>query len=524
MDYSSNNEYLASVYENGIIDIFGLKTKIKCHTIILDKNSAVAKFNPAKRFFLNVASISGAVTVYDINTKKIYFQQKDAHSAPCRDLIVPFEIPERLLSAGYDSTIKIFDTRIKRAGMDIKASCGFSTIDTTPCGRFFVVGNLKGEIISYDMRNINSHFATFQAEKSTINKVLIVNNSTKDCSMMPKESSSPKLSTEPLPTTAAPDFFNEVMSHQRRVSDFSSNFQSRISMISNRESTCSRISDNFGLQNVGNMLNDLSDGDMPSFSEKIPEQTSFKTHKDNHINSERLKRSDLPSSTEKNPEQTSFKTHEDNHINSERLKKRTTHILDVVEKPRSTKRISLLENINEETTVLTESDKENNSLTSNSTGIDKKQELAQKLLNINQVGILKSEARKNANELIQRRSINSPKIEITNATSIDNSETDGTGIQAQLSAEMKDEFGIMRTEMNGKISELYQLINFDMAGNTLDLKTYIFNVKRELQEKMKMVEECVGMLMLDNPVINQVLELQEENRNLRKQLSDVMRR
>lgn len=521
LDYNIGNEYLASVYENGIIDIFGLKTKIKFHTITLDKNSVVARFNPAKRFHLSVASYSGAVTVYDIQTKKIHFQQKDAHSAPCRDIAVPLEVPDRLISVGYDSTIKIFDTRVKRAGLCIEASCPFSSIDTTSCGSYFVVGNLKGEIISYDIRSIKTHLSSFRAEDSAINRVIFVNNSEKDISMMSKQSNSPRLSTsqEPIPSTATNKsneylMIDEVISHQRRVSDFSTSFQSRVST---RGSTSSRISDNFALKNVGNMLNDLSD-DLTSFHELSADGSSIKIR-------------------------------DDKHINSERLKKRTTKVLDIVEKPRPNKRISSvvpnLENINEEITTLSENNKENNSSSLNSKAKSDEDEFVRRLSSFgNQHNLINAKAKKEEDDFLRRLSnLNNPEIKITSTSllSTDNpfeqSETDGTSINVetmstpQMSADMKDEFKLMRSEMNtrfgemnSKFSELYQLINYDLAGNHLDLTTYIFNVKRELQQRIKMVEECVGMLMLDNPIINQVLELQQENQNLRNQLNDVMRR
>ncbi|CAO1330791.1 unnamed protein product [Diamesa serratosioi] len=493
LDYNIGNEYLASVYENGMIDIFGLKTKIKFHTIALDKNSVVARFNPAKRFHLNVASYAGAVTVYDIQSKKIHFQQKDAHNAPCRDIAVPFEIPDRLLSVGFDSTIKIFDTRAKKCGLSIESSCPFSTIDTTSCGGYFVVGNLKGEVISYDVRNIKTHLASFRAEDSAINRVLIVsncNNTEKDMSMTVKQSNSPKISIsqEPIPATSTNEnsdylFMEEVIGHQRRISDFSTNFQSRVSSTSNRGSTSSRISDNFGMQNVGNMLNDLS-ADLNDFL-------------------------DLKIESPSNAHDVSF-------VNSDRLKRKSKRGFEVVEKPRVINRKSTvapnLENINEEVTMGSEIDKENNSLALNSKS--KKEE------NLRRVS-----------------GIVIPNIKITNATlpeqiKEEQSETDGDNTEnivysistPQLSADMKDEFNLIRSEMNNKFSELYQLINYDLVGKHLEVTTCIFNAKRDLQLRMKMVEECVGMLMVDNPIINQVLELQEENQNLRKQLNDALSR
>lgn len=456
----------------------------------MDKNSVVAKFNPAKRFHLNIASYGGAVTVYDIQSKKIYFQQKDAHSAPCRDIAVPLEIPDRLMSVGFDSTIKIFDTRYKRTGLSIESSCPFSTINTTHCGGYFVVGNLKGEVISYDLRNIKSHLASFRAEDSAINRVLIVPNSAyteKDISMMSQQSNSPKvpLNQEPLPATSNLNsdylFMEEVIGHQRRISDFSTNFQSRVSSTSNRGSTSSRISDNFEMQFIGNMLNDLS-GDL----------------NDNDTKTESLS-----------------KTLDVSFINADRLKRRSIRSFDISEKSRLLSRKSAtgpnLENINEEVTTASENDKENNSLTLNSKS--KKEE----------------DFRKQPME-------DNPNIKIINATipeqTQEKNEIVGDNISdivssistPQMSTDMKDEFNLMHNQMNSKFSELHQLINYDMVGNHIELTTYIFNVKRELQQKIKMVEECVGMLMLDNPIINQVLDLQEENQNLRKQLNDAMNR
>lgn len=131
----------------------------------------MAKFHPTKRFQLSIASSTGGVSMYDSSSKKMVFQAKNAHTAPCRDHLIPDECPDRLMTVGYDKIINIFDTRKKTAQIKITSHCPISTITATSCGTWFCVGNLKGDLIAYDLRNQRTPLKTVRAHNEAINRV-----------------------------------------------------------------------------------------------------------------------------------------------------------------------------------------------------------------------------------------------------------------------------------------------------------------------------------------------------------------
>lgn len=123
---------------------------------ILFCSSTLARFHPSKRFHLAVASYTGAVNVYEMQSKRTIFNISDAHSAPCRDVTMCRTQPSLLVSVGYDCKINIFDIRRNKAQSSsgrLSYSHPLSTVALSECGTYFCAGNLKGELISYDMRS-----------------------------------------------------------------------------------------------------------------------------------------------------------------------------------------------------------------------------------------------------------------------------------------------------------------------------------------------------------------------------------
>lgn len=154
LDLNASDEYLSTVYENGLINIYGLKTKTKLESLKLDKNSTLARFHPTKRFHLSVASYTGSVYIYDMQSKRRIFRTTDSHGAPCRDLCTSPSNPDILLSVGYDCILNIFDIRRKLSPQQIRSNHPLSSVCISECGKYCVTGNLKGELISYDLRNL----------------------------------------------------------------------------------------------------------------------------------------------------------------------------------------------------------------------------------------------------------------------------------------------------------------------------------------------------------------------------------
>lgn len=160
LDFNCNNENIASTHENGMINIFSLNTRVKFDSIKLDSMSTLSRFHPSKRSMLGISSYQGTVTLYDVFAKKAIFKN-EAHTAPCSD--VAFS-ESYLLTCGYDCVINIFDLRKQKVGLKINGTYGWTSISMSKCGAYFVGGNMKGELISYDMRSIKKPLASARIE------------------------------------------------------------------------------------------------------------------------------------------------------------------------------------------------------------------------------------------------------------------------------------------------------------------------------------------------------------------------
>ena len=174
LDFNASDEYLSSVYENGTINIYGIKTKTKLETLNVDFSSTLARFHPTKKFHLSVASFKGAVFIYDIHAKRTVYQCRDAHTAPCRDICLSPNQPNTLLSVGYDCCISIHDTRKSLTPKSIKCEHPLSCITISDCGNFCCAGNLKGELIAYDLRNLKSTLEIQKLYETAVVRVAFV--------------------------------------------------------------------------------------------------------------------------------------------------------------------------------------------------------------------------------------------------------------------------------------------------------------------------------------------------------------
>lgn len=127
-----------------------------------------------KRFHLSIASQRGTVTVYDVQDKKRVFQAVELHTAPCRDLCSSLSSPDILISVGYDCCINISDLRRNIQPIQIACYHPLSTVAMSACGNFFCVGNLKGELITYDMRQLNKNLNTAKSHNSAVDRVTFI--------------------------------------------------------------------------------------------------------------------------------------------------------------------------------------------------------------------------------------------------------------------------------------------------------------------------------------------------------------
>lgn len=112
--------------------------------------------------------------MYDIQTKKRLFCSKDAHSAPIRDIAMSASAPEVFMTCSFDCNLNVYDLRKRSIVQQAKHSKPLSSAALSPCGNFCVAGNLKGDLISYDFRNLKTELASKRAHDSAVVRVAFI--------------------------------------------------------------------------------------------------------------------------------------------------------------------------------------------------------------------------------------------------------------------------------------------------------------------------------------------------------------
>lgn len=499
LDYSACGKYLSSVYENGIVNIYGLTTKVKSDSIKTVRDCSIARFNPSKNFYLAMSSDQGSVFIQDLNNKRLVFHEKDAHDAPIRDLAMPEDIPDRLITCGCDAVIKIFDTRKKSTGVQIQTSCGLNTISVSKCGGFIVAGNLKGDIITYDMRSLRQPLAKMKVDSELVTRVVFAPSSGDNNDQLPSiyinDYSETALSDE-LPDIHEAQDDNSMMDdmigfHKGRISEFDVSCSSRVSTFSSQN----RKSNHFG--DVKNALKNLS------FSSEIGDID------------------DLPESPEVD-ERTSSAL--------DRLK-RSFGRKDSSSKRRSSFMPSPLQLIREELV-----DKEN---IAGSLNTDKTQSNETPFSNSSQTpnrprfssstpGTVKATKPEeiteddSSDEIIDVDALDSSEVAIAETkkkrtSSVDTVVAQSVG-QHLCSFDFKKEFEALHEKIHYEV----QSTALDSNMKHIEMMSYIYNKNREVKDRLQMVEECIAILMSEDYKINRIMELQQENKDLRAHLNETV--
>lgn len=478
------------MYENGIVNIYGLTTKIKYDTIKTVKDCSIARFNPSKNFYLAMSSHHGSVFIQDVSTKRFVFQENNAHEAPVRDLCMPEDIPDRLITCGCDAIIKIFDTRKKSSGLQIQTTCGLNTVSVSKCGGFIVAGNLKGDVISFDMRSLRQPLAKMKVDSEIITRVVFTPSTGDNGEQLPsiylKHSSDTALSDE-LPDIEEFQDDNSIMDdirgfHNGRISEFDLSLSSRVSTFSTND----RLSDNY--KKVNNALKDLS------FSSEIGDLE------------------DLAQSADVE-ERTSSAL--------DRLK-RSFGRKDSSSKRRSSFMPSPLQRIREEL-----GDKENQagSLNTPSNGANSLHtptgpRFSSTPATVRARATEEAEAEgESSNEIIDVDALDSsePAVQTNRSRQVET-------IVVQSSAQVQHGFDFKK-----EFEALHEKIHYEVQSTALDanmkhieMMSYICNQNRELKGRIQMVEECMAVLMNDDHKINRIMELQQENLELRAHLDQTL--
>ncbi|XP_053673773.1 uncharacterized protein LOC128724034 [Anopheles nili] len=544
MDFNATDDFLAAVYENGLVNVYGMKTNSKLHTLAFDKNTIKARFHPTKRFSMAVASYNGAVLLYDTQSKKTIFSQTMAHGAPCRDIAMVDTYPDYLFSVGYDSVINIFDTRRKEKASQIQSNYPFESLAIAENGHHFAVGNLKGFVYGYDLRSLKEPLNMQKIHQSSVNSIAFVpasrDVSTRRSMIELDELKQPAKGTQdrnrgaeqamvtepqlPVGQEQHDSFMGEIdLFLQRREAPM--DCLSRLST-SSRLSTESRTSMHMAGNNLMGFLDDLSDCNI-EHEAGDPTPPVGKSQEHHHEQDNSANGSEL--------------SVDDSFVNVNRLLKRlktdgtrsNASSNSVYRKGAPSGMVSVndnLENIREEATDIEEDDDEVATAGARTNGTQSKGAITRSIttpriliesqLENSQVESVSDDARRNVlndkkSQVDETRPVSEPAQPAPAAMSGGANRKD-----SELAA--RHDIAELRKAMMGQFEECM----LRQIGAEQDMKSHLwmcmFNLWRETQNKLDSLEQYVstvmGLLLPRDEFVQQFLSIRAENEHLRAQL------
>jgi hypothetical protein len=395
--------------------------------------------------------------------------------------------PDQVVTAGFDSIINVYDTRTRSTQCTLESNHPFSTVAMSSCGDYLAVGNLKGEIIAYDFRNLEKVLNVKNLGQDTINRVAFV-PSAGDNAEKPLKFENTRVSLltaeEPAPvevekptTQNKRDSFVDFLGFMEKKSDCN-DYMSRLSIGSNtsiveggvRMSCGTRLSQDWRPNNHNDLIDEMFD--------------------------------DPPSS----------------NINTQRLEKRkkdlNATVVDSIVAPKiNAKRYSLQQPCrgSELPQIVEIDDKENTA----SSDDFKTPDTTRKLL-------------KNDAHVTRRSS------ESTVHTSLNNISN-----APDLGKPLRDEFQAVKSEIIAEIrqaqTEIWQeeMKKFEMS-NAFDAERHkyhtfsvIFNTSRQLERQYEQVQADVdtikagmSLLLQEDPFVQAYVRMKNENDELRRRLAE----
>lgn len=159
--------------------------------------------------------------------------EKSAHAAPCRDIAMSLASPDIFASCGYDCNLNIYDIRKRNMVEQSTQPYPLSCVSISACGNFLCTGNLKGDITSFDMRNLKEHLDTKRVHDASVVRVAFVpalseinlSNKFTESSSMSSAYQTPSVSTVSRSSAAAdcPDSFGKFVDLCRLANDTGAN-------------------------------------------------------------------------------------------------------------------------------------------------------------------------------------------------------------------------------------------------------------------------------------------------------------
>lgn len=115
------------------------------------------------------------------------FFEKHAHKEPAQDIAMCAVSSDVFASCGYDAHINVYDMRRKAMMQQHKQPHPLSTICLSPCGGYCAVGNVKGEVYSFDFRNLKEPLSVRCVHKHAVIRVAFISAESAEASDTPAD-------------------------------------------------------------------------------------------------------------------------------------------------------------------------------------------------------------------------------------------------------------------------------------------------------------------------------------------------
>lgn len=490
---------------NSYISMYIAHRKLCFNSItFLSFSSTLARFHPTKRFQLSIASYKGAVTIYDVHAKRKVFHTTDAHAAQCRDLCMSPANPDTLISVGYDCVINIFDTRRKIKPMQLIYCHPLSTVAASRCGTYFCVGNLKGELTTYDIRNTKLFLTSKKIHECAVTRVAFAPLAGDNCSSF----SSSGLCGENSLLNAQ----HAASGTDLRKSDASNLVSTSENNRHHRDSFCDFLDfqANRGQEKIS-----------PRFA---PRRDSF----DWDVLSRK------PSSDEQRMSFAGLGMGSSNmsatHNDSFDIKSNSVEILkgaplrDRSNTPQHTPLAGKLTQIMEEDKITQESTQNSDQNVSSESDKENPQidlDFVQSRLKSLGDGF-------NSTPHLERTSMDSilAASKTTNRPPATSTATKPImpQVTATHSTDINQSLTDFRAEMSERINQLEFELKFQMEANKWQMFTHNFGLWNQQSEQTEEIRDCLGVLLQTDPFVNEFLRLKEENELLKQQLQQSIKK
>lgn len=446
-----------------------------------------------------------------MQTKRKIFNLNDAHTSPCRDLCMSAATPDSLISVGYDCIVNVFDTRRRTPQMKLNHPHPLSTVAMSGCGTYFCVGNLKGELISYDIRTVKKCLATKKVH---------------DCSVT-------RLSFVPLPEddgSTTTSFSGILANNTGSPSDNIGEQQKSTATMRQRDSFCDfldfqankldRASARFTMRRDSFDWDTL--GRKPKTEDTRPTISKLNGSIEN-LNESAEKSNENISNGKLN---VSFDYVNTRRKNFEDGKKPFTVISTAPLRDRNSisKMVTNLKQIEEEefahitqqNNVSHDSDKENPSNAEMDSDADG--QLRKPLNTYNSTPIDNIKFKKL--EHIKSEIINENKhAETVNTT--ENKHVEAVNITA-IQGDILQHIANLRLEMNTRFQKLESEIKFNAEQNKWQMFTQIADIWARQMNTSEDIRDALSYLLQTDPFVNEFLRLKDENELLKAQLQQIM--